>query len=315
MRTAFAQTLMELAQEDSRIYLLIGDVGFGVFEPFAQAFPDRFVNVGVAEANLTGIAAGLALSGIVPFTYSIGNFPTLRCLEQVRNDVCYNDANVKLVAVGGGVAYGALGATHHATEDLAIMRALPNMIVVSPGDPIETRLATRAARNLKGPMYLRLGRAGEPRVHSSIPDFCIGEAIEVRAGDDITLIATGGILHTCLLASDKLQSEGISSGVLSMHTLKPLDHEAVAKAARETEAIFTVEEHSVVGGLGSAVADVLVELEGPHPIFKPIGLPDAFSHLVGSQDYLRTMLGLSADGIAETVLNTLRAKRATRVKA
>ena len=315
MRTAFAQTLMELAQEDSRVYLLVGDVGFGVFEPFAQAFPDRFLNVGVAEANLTGIAAGLALSGMVPFTYSIANFPTLRCLEQVRNDVCYNDANVKLVAVGGGVAYGALGATHHATEDLAIMRALPNMVVVAPGDPIEAMLATRAAYQRRSPVYLRLGRAGEPKVHSSIPNFCIGKAIELRSGNDITLVATGGLLHTALLASEKLQSEGISSRVLSMHTLKPLDQEAVAKAARETEAIFTIEEHSIVGGLGGAVAEVLAGLEGPNPIFKPIGLPDAFSHVVGSQNYLRSFFGLSVDGISDTVLTALRQRRTTRVKA
>src|SRR5712691_10038528 len=166
MRPAFFRALPELAAADERVNLVVGDLGFGVVEPFVERFPARFFNAGVAEQNMTGIAAGLALSGKTVFTYSIANFPTLRCLEQIRNDVCYHNANVKVVAVGGGFAYGALGMTHHATEDLAIMRALPGMVVVAPGDPLETELATRAIVSHSGPCYLRLGRAGEPKVHS-----------------------------------------------------------------------------------------------------------------------------------------------------
>src|SRR5437667_4581521 len=165
MRSAFFDTLVRLAEDDERITLVVGDLGFGVIEPFARRFPDRFLNAGVAEQNMTGIGAGMALSGKVVFTYSIANFPTLRCLEQVRNDVCYHAADVKIVAVGGGFAYGSLGMTHHATEDLALMRALPGMVVVAPGDPIEVELATRAVVEHRGPCYLRLGRVGEPCVH------------------------------------------------------------------------------------------------------------------------------------------------------
>src|SRR5437667_1620165 len=177
MRSAFFDTLVRLAEDDERITLVVGDLGFGVIEPFARRFPDRFLNAGVAEQNLTGIAAGMALSGKIVFTYSIANFPTLRCLEQIRNDVCYHEANVKIVAVGGGFAYGALGMTHHATEDLAIMRTLPGMVVVAPGDPVEAELATRAVVRDSRPCYLSLGRAGEPTVHPRGVSFQLGRAI------------------------------------------------------------------------------------------------------------------------------------------
>src|SRR5438876_9433678 len=188
MRAAFIRTLSELAEHDLRIKLIVGELGFGVVESFAERFPKQFLNAGVAEQNMTGIAAGMALSGKVVFTYSIANFPTLRCLEQVRNDVCYHNANVKIVAVGGGFAYGSLGATHHATEDLAIMRALPEMTVVAPGDPVEAEAATDAIAAHAGPCYLRLGRAGESRVHRASTDGQLGKAIEVRSGNDLALI-------------------------------------------------------------------------------------------------------------------------------
>src|SRR5438445_7860670 len=171
MRTAFIQTLNELADRDPRVCLVVGDLGFSVIEEFAERFPDQFLNAGVAEQNMIGLAAGMSMTGKIVLTYSIGNFGTLRCLEQIRNDVCYHRANVKVVAVGGGLAYGNLGVTHHASEDVAIMRALPNMTVVSPGDPIEARLATKAVVALDGPAYLRLGKAGEPVVHEKDPDF------------------------------------------------------------------------------------------------------------------------------------------------
>src|SRR6266403_2240554 len=195
MRGAFFGALTELAERDERIHLVVGDLGFGAVEPFASRFPDRFLNAGVAEQNMTGVAAGLALCGKVVFTYSIGNFPTLRCLEQIRNDVCYHQANVKIVAVGGGLAYGSLGMTHHATEDLAILRSLPGLKVVAPGDPVETRLAVRALVADPSPCYLRLGRAGEPALHAGDIDFAIGRAITVREGSDATLISTGGMLE------------------------------------------------------------------------------------------------------------------------
>jgi len=301
VRTAFIQTLREYARANERIWLLVGDLGYSVVEPFRQEFPDRFINVGVAEQNMTGIATGLALSGKVVFTYSIANFPTLRCLEQVRNDVCYHNANVKIVAVGGGLAYGAQGMTHHATEDLAIMRALANMTVVAPGDPIETALATRAIAKWSGPCYLRLGKAGEPIVHETSPDFQIGKAITVREGSDVTLIAIGGILFNTMQAAERLAQQGIQAKVLSMHTLKPLDTEAVLAAVRQTKAIITVEEHSIIGGLGSAVAEVLAEMGSGLPPFRRLSVGDSFPQVIGDQEYLRQACGLSAEAMCKAV--------------
>src|ERR1700678_3470185 len=195
---------MDLAAQDDRVYLLVGDLGFGVVEPFMRKFPKRFLNVGVAEQNMTGVAAGLALSGKIVFTYSIANFPVIRCLEQIRNDVCAHNLNVKVVSVGGGFAYGSAGYTHHGTEDLAMMRVLPNMTFLAPGDPIEAPLLTLAATTLPGPCYLRLGKAGEPIVHTSQPEVTIGKAIVLRKGDAGTLISTGGALAMTVKAADEL---------------------------------------------------------------------------------------------------------------
>lgn len=305
MRTAFIETLFELAQRDARITLVVGDLGFGVVTRFMQELPKQFVNAGVAEQNMTGMAAGMALSGRIVFTYSIANFPVIRPLEQIRNDVCYHKANVRIVPVGGGMAYGSLGPSHHATEDIAIMRAMPNMLVVAPGDPVEARLATRALIGYQGPAFLRLGRAGEPTVHQAAPVFELGKAITVRQGTDLTLISTGGMLYDTVQAAESLSELGIQPRVLSMHTVKPLDAEAVLAAAQETPAIFTVEEHSVIGGLGSAVAEVLMEAEiRPHR-FKRIGLEGRFSSIVGTQEYLRARYGLDAPGIVRTVLRVI----------
>lgn len=309
MRTAFFRALMEAAEKDARIQLVVGDLGYGVVEPFAERFPDRFLNVGVAEQNLAGIAAGMALAGKTVFTYSIGNFPTLRCLEQIRNDVCYHKANVKVVAVGGGFAYGALGMTHHATEDLAILRALPEMTVIAPADPIETECATHAVASHPGPCYLRLGRAGEPVVHRSPISFEIGKAIRVRDGDDITLISTGGLLRTDLEVAGALATQGFEARILSMHTLKPFDIEAVLAAGRETRAIITLEEHSVIGGLGSSVAEVLAESGEMRISFKRLGVASAFASIVGSQDYLRENCGLSVRAILQAVESLLATVR------
>ena len=306
MRTAFIKELFELAKVDERIVLITGDLGFGVVTPFMEQLPRQFLNAGVAEQNMTGMAAGMAMSGKIVFTYSIANFPTMRCLEQVRNDVCYHNANVKVVSVGGGFTYGAMGATHHAVEDLAVMRALPGLTVVAPGDPTEARAATRAVVAYPGPCYLRLGKAGEPVVHESAIDFELGKAIRMREGKDATLISTGGILQNVVRAAQRLAKDGIETRILSMHTVKPLDTEAVLAAARETDAIFTVEEHSILGGLGSAVAEILAESDGPKVAFRRIGIPPAFSPYIGSQEYLQECHGLTDEGIAKTVATTLR---------
>jgi len=317
VRTAFFRTLVELASRDQRVCLVVGDLGFSVVEPFAEQFPGRFINAGVAEQNMVGLAAGLALSGKLVFTYSIGNFPVLRCLEQIRNDVCYHNANVKICAVGGGFAYGALGFSHHATEDLAVMRVMPNMTVVAPGDPVEAAHATRAIAETAGPCYLRLGRTGEPIVHASSVAFHLGQAILVQPGTDMTLITTGGMLHTAVTVAGRLAETGTRARVLSMHTLKPIDEAAVLAAAQETPLIVTVEEHSEVGGLGSAVAEVLTRATTLlRARFVALALPSGFSAYAGTQESLRAAHGLSVEAILERIMTLVAgSKRGTSAPA
>jgi transketolase len=305
LRTSFINTLSELAAADERVWLLTGDLGYSVLETYYGRYPDRYVNVGVAEQDLTGIAAGLATCGKIVFTYSIANFPTLRCVEQIRNDVCYHNLPVKIVSVGGGFAYGPQGYTHHGLEELAILRTLPNMTVIAPGDPVEADLATRAALNIPGPCYLRLGKAREPVVHPQPPPFALGKAIQMRDGSDVTLISTGGMLEYVVQTAERLAAEHrIAARVLSMHTLKPLDEAAVQAAARQTGGIVTVEEHSVIGGLGSAVADVIAALDEPHGPFRKYGVPDHLDRPIGSQTYLRALSG----DLVEIVCGMLRGK-------
>jgi transketolase len=303
VRTAFIETLKDLAGQDERIWLLCADLGFSVLETFAQSFPKRYVNVGVAEQNMAGVAAGLALSGKIVFTYSIANFPVIRCLEQIRNDVCAHNLNVKVVSVGGGFAYGSAGYTHHGTEDLAMMRTLPNMTVLAPGDPVETRLLTVAATERPGPCYLRLGKAGEPIVHTSQPQITIGKAIVLREGDAGTLISTGGALAMTMKAASELAALGVSVSVLSMPSLSPLDDDAILRAARNTGRIVTVENHGV-GGLGSAVAEVLAT-STLHPRFAPMYLQARPIKVAGTEASMYASHNLSAGEIASKMMSLL----------
>jgi len=313
VRTAFIETLCELAAKDERIWLLTGDLGFSVLERFSDRFPDRFVNAGVAEQNMTSVAAGLAQCGKIVFTYSIANFPTLRCLEQIRNDVCFHNANVKVTAVGGGLTYGTLGYTHHSVEDLAVLRSLPNMTVVAPGDPVESRLATQAIVAHSGPCYLRLGAdplgekaLQEPIVHKADPAFVLGRAIPVREGKQLTLMSTGGMLKTVVEAAEELAGDGIEAAVLSLHTVKPIDQEAILAAADKTRLIMTVEEHSLVGGLGSAVAEVLAKARLGRVAFCSLGLEEGPMRK-GSQQHLREQAGLTPESIAASARTLLEA--------
>ena len=305
MRSTFIKTLCEMAERDPRVTLIVGDLGFGVVVDFARRFPDQFLNVGVAEQNMTGVAAGMAMSGRIVFTYSIANFPTLRCFEQIRNDVCYHRANVTVVAVGGGLAYGSLGMTHHATEDLAVMRSLPRMTVIAPGDPCETVHATRWLTQGVGPAYLRLGRDGEPSVYQGDISWNPGKAIKLCEGKDITIIAAGDMLATAEKTAAILAEAGYQATVLSMHTLKPLDADAVIESARKTTVVVTLEEHSIIGGLGSAVAEVLCEAGLSGIRFKRIGLPSEFCTTVGDQNYLRRCFGLDPNSVYEKLLTLL----------
>lgn len=308
MRTAFIETLTEAAARDPRVTLVVGDLGFGVVTEFARRFPNQFLNAGVAEQNMTGVAAGMALAGRIVFTYSIANFPTLRCLEQLRNDICYHRAHVIVTAVGGGFAYGALGMSHHATEDLAVMRAMPELTVVAPGDPHETRQAVLALAAGVGPAYLRLGRAGEPTVLDGTTQWALGKATLVREGHDLALISTGGMLATAVDVADHLARMGPRARVLSMHTLNPLDIEAIRCAADETGLIVTLEEHSLRGGLGSAVAEVLADCALSKTRCMRFGLPPHFAHAVGDQDYLRRQTGLDTQSILSRLLPALAAR-------
>lgn len=308
MRTAFINTLHELAKKDKNIFLLNGDLGFSVLEEFTKAYPDRSLNMGVAEANMIGVAAGLALSGKTVFVYSIIPFVTARVFEQVRNDIALQKTNVKIVGVGSGLTYGQLGPTHHSIEDIALMRVLPNMIVVCPGDPKETAEATKALAVLKGPAYLRIGKKGEPNVHQRPPLFKIGEGIVIRKGYAGTLIATGNMLPTASTIVYELAKRGKKMRLISMHTVKPLDERIIKKAMRETPAIFTLEEHNVIGGLGSAVAEVLAENNQSKKIihFRRFGINDRFTIMAGSHDFLRALHALSCRDISNVIWRDLK---------
>jgi transketolase len=310
VRTTFIETLCEVAAADERVWLLNGDLGYSVLERFSSRFPGRSVNVGVAEQNMTGLAAGLALCGKVVFTYSIANFPTLRCLEQVRNDVCYHNLNVKVVAVGGGLAYGAQGYTHHAVEDLAVMRSLPNMTVLAPGDPAETRAAVRAAVETDGPCYLRLGKAGEPVVHTSEPAFVRGKAIKLRDGADAALLSTGGMLKTASEAVELCAARGRSVALYSVPWVKPLDEELVRELSARVPLLVTVEEARASGGLGGSVAEVLAGEPSPRARLLRLGFEDAqisraLLTSVHTQEGARAAFALDAAGIAGRVLEAL----------
>jgi transketolase len=300
MRNAFVQALTEAAAADPRIMLLTADLGFKIFDDFARRYPDRFMNVGVAEANMVGVATGLAMGGRKPFIYSIVPFATLRTYEQVRNDICYHRADVTVVGVGGGYSYGPNGPTHHALEDIGAMRMLPNMTVVCPGDPAETLAAVRALAAHRGPAYLRLGRAGEPAVHPDAPPLQLGKGICLRGGDDVAILSTGNMLATAKATADLLEARGIHGRVLSLHTVKPLDAALVDQAARETRLVVTLEEHFLAGGFGSAVAELLADGGGPVRLLR-FGAADRFAHLAGDQAYHREANGLTAPQLARAI--------------
>jgi len=305
MRDVFIQRLTELAESNPRLLLVTGDLGFNVLNAFAERFPRQYLNAGVAEQNMTGLATGLAMEGRVVFTYSIANFPTLRCLEQIRNDACYHAANVKVVAIGGGFSYGPLGVSHHATEDLSILRSLPELTLVAPGDDWEAAEATSALVATPGTCYLRLDRSSAPATNRPDEQFQLGRARVIREGEDMTLMAVGGILGIALEAAERLAGEGIECRVISMHTVKPLDRETIFAACRETGGMVTIEEHTIDGGLGGAVAEVCLDAGVFPKTFHRIGLRAGFSSIVGDQDFLRRQYGMDAQAIIAAVRKVL----------
>lgn len=309
MRDTFVSTLVEIARDDENIELITGDLGFGVLKPYWEKLPNQFTNAGIAEQNMTSIAAGMALEGKVVFTYSIGNFPTLRCLEQIRNDCAYHNANVKIVCVGGGFVYGSLGMSHHATEDIAILRALPNIIVICPGDLMEAEAATRTIAAYEGTCYLRLGRGGEKKIHERIDDFQIGKAIKIRGckannNKKVAIFSTGAILDATTEACEYLEKIGYGVEQYSFPFVKPIDKEVILDCANRFDYIFTIEEHNIIAGFGSAVSEVLAENLTKARQVK-IGLDDMYCSTVGDQEYLRKRFGMSAEKIVEKIKNII----------
>ena len=302
MRDAFTRCLMREAANDPRLTLVTGDLGFGVLKPFWETYPDQFINAGIAEQGMTGLAAGLAQTGRTVLTYSIGNFPTLRCIEQIRNDCAYHDANVKIVCVGGGFVYGSLGMSHHATEDMAILRALPGVTVFTPGDPMEVEAVVPVMLRTPGTCYLRLGRGGEPVLHDApVEGWELPKALTLRSGTDVALLSAGGILTQTLGAAKLLEERGISAEVVSFPCLKPIDQEKLIELAGRFKHIVTVEEHSVVGGFGSAVCEVIAET-GANCRVHRIGMEDVYSSIVGTQQYLRGAYHMDDQAICERTM-------------
>lgn len=304
MRTAFVNKLIELARKDERVWLVTGDLGFSVFEGFIAEFPDRYLNVGVAEQNMIGVAAGLALSGMRPFVYSISTFATMRAYEQIRNDLCYQNLPVVIIGGGSTFSYSTFGATHMPLEDVGIMRQLPNMRVCVPGDPYEVGAVLELLHEHQGPAYVRIAKKGEPTVHKNTDRINYGEMSVMREGKDGTILVSGRQLVNALSAAETLEKEGVHVRVLSVHTLKPFDILSLTKAAEETGRIVTVEEHSLIGGLASVVGDSL-RVAGLNPKTKSLGVPDIFPSGVGSQEYFLNQYGLNPEGIAEAVRSLL----------
>lgn len=305
MRDTFVKTLIELAKQDKSIELVTGDLGFGVLKPFWEQLPDQFTNAGIAEQNMIAMAAGMAMEGKNVFVYSIGNFPTFRCLEQIRNDCAYHNANVKIVCIGGGFAYGALGMSHHATEDIAIMRALPNMVVMAPGDAAEAEECTKALVNYHGTAYLRLGRGGEKPIPGKIEEFEIGKARCVYEGERIALFTAGGIFDEAKAVFEILTARGLRPALYTFPSVKPIDRELIEAVAGEFELIVTCEEHNTIGGFGSAVAEAVAGMKRRKAYIVSIGLNDTFASAVGDQKYLRKQYGMDGASIAERVMGEL----------
>lgn len=297
MRNGYLSALYDLAKSDSRILALVADNGAIVYDQFRKDFPDRFINFGISEANMVSVAAGLASCGKIPFTYTISCFLTMRAFEQIRNDVCLQKMNVKLVGVGAGFVYSNLGPTHHATKDIALMRPLPYMTIFSPADPLEARKATFAAALINGPVYLRLATGGTPKIYQNNYEFKVGEGVTLKDGTDIAIIATGGIIYEVLQAIDELESLGISVRLINIHTLKPIDKAIILKAAYQTQTILTVEEHSIFGGLGSAVAEVILENNKSPVRFRRLGLRGVFPAGYGTYQDMKEINGLSKNDI------------------
>lgn len=305
-RTAYSDALLELGRENDKVVVLDADLSESTMTcKFAEKYPGKFFNMGIAEQSMMGTAAGLATCGMIPVCSTFSVFASLRSGEQIRTSVAYPRLNVKIVTTHSGLSIGTAGATHFCEEDLAIMRAIPNMTVIAPADYLETMQAVKAAVEMDGPVYIRLGRGDAPVLYADLDDYRIGRAITYREGSDVTIAATGVMLQRAVAAAEALEQQGVSCRILDIHTIKPLDKEAVEKAARETRAIITLEEHNVFGGLGSAVAETVAAMPGEKAIVKILGIPDVFGG-VASAELLWDSYHMDAAGICNTALELIR---------
>jgi transketolase len=301
MRDAYINSIYKATELNKDVLCIVGDIGAFLLRNYIKDFPHNFYNLGAAEANMVGVAAGLAKSGKIPFVYTITPFITARCYEQIKVDVCYNNANVKLVGIGSGVSYSTMGSTHHSLADIAIMRALPNMVVLSPADPPEVEEVVMAAMKYRGPVYIRLTLQSKPLAYKKSA-FRIGKARIVRKGRDAAIIAAGDMVSIANDAAEVLLKDNIDTYVVNMHTIKPLDETLVKKLARSCKAIVSIEEHSTIGGLGSAVSSVLSQQGKSRVRFKIMGFEDVFCKEY-SKDKLKIFekYGLSANHLADTL--------------
>jgi len=300
MRNTFINRLCDLAGKAEDVFLLCGDIGYSVLEPFAEKFPSRFLNVGIAEQNMIAVASGLSQEGYNVFCYSIGNFPTLRCIEQIRYDVCYHNANVKVVAVGAGYAYGPLGVSHHTTEDIAMLRALPGMLLCSPADAIEARLAADFMVRRNGPGYVRLNKTGEPSVHTSVPqEFAPGRLVWIKDGREVLVLTTGAITHSIYT---QLEQSHPDWALASVPFIGNYDSALFVDLVKRFHQIVTVEEHQLNGGFGSSILETLGDLYSNGelqrmPKLRRLAIPNSFISKSGNQEYLRSLAGLTLDRI------------------
>jgi transketolase len=307
MRTALIETLIDLAREDERIFLITADLGWSVVEKFAEKYPDRFQNVGVAEANMAGVATGLAQAGFVPFIYSIATFTSMRCYEQIRNGPLLHQLPVRVVGIGGGFAYGHAGPTHYALEDLAIARAQPGMTVLIPADPAQTRSVIRSTMSLKGPAYLRIGKGGNPPVPALEGRFSFGKPEVVKEGNSLLLLACGGIVHEALAAATILEKDGLVPAVAIAAHIPPNVTPELTALLRGFKTVVSIEEGYAAGGLGSWVAETIAQ-EGLSCRLRICGVKEPFAGVSGSQNYMLAKHGLNAAGIAQAARSLVNSR-------
>ncbi len=307
MRNALVSTLFDIAKKDKKVVLLTGDIGYSVLDKYREELKEQFINAGIAEQNMTSVAAGMAHGGLIAITYSIGNFNSIRCIEQIRNDICYHNLNVKIVSIGAGMAYGAAGISHHMTEDISILRSIPNIVIFSPADPKEAELVMKLAYSYHGPCYIRLGKGGEKTIHrKDLEAIAIGDMIEIEEGEHICIFTTSAILSEAYNAFEYLKEKyDLNIGIVSFPTIKPINKERFKEFINKYQLIVTLEEHVLSGGFGSSILEYINDLEIKGKDVVRIGIDDRFTGEVGNQEYLRRYYEIDREAIVKKIMEKL----------